>query len=161
MTATAAESLLGIREGLARVVDRRDLTADEMASVVGEIMDGKATPAQIGALVAGMRIKGETVNEVGGAARAMRARMTAVPFAADLMVDTCGTGGVGSRSINVSTIAGAVVAGARGGTGWRARAHARQPRAVLAVGRERRDRGAGPEPVIVAGAVGPLPDRGE
>ena len=117
MTATAPEGQpkegqLGIRDALARVVERRDLSADEMASVVGEIMDGKATPAQIGALLAAMRMKGETVDEVVGAARAMRARMTAVPFSAEIMVDTCGTGGDGSRSINVSTIAAFVVAGA-------------------------------------------------
>jgi anthranilate phosphoribosyltransferase len=106
------EAQLGIREALQRVVDRRDLSADEMAAVVGEIMDGKTTPAQIGALLAAMRMKGETVDEVVGAARAMRSRMTAVEFAAETMVDTCGTGGDGSRSINVSTIAAFVVAGA-------------------------------------------------
>ena len=108
----SSEVLLGIREALARVMDRRDLTSDEMASVVGEIMDGKATPAQIGALLAAMRMKGETVEEVVGAARAMRARMTPVAFTAEAMVDTCGTGGDGSRSINVSTIAAFVVAAA-------------------------------------------------
>jgi anthranilate phosphoribosyltransferase len=108
----SSEVTLGIRDGLARVMDRRDLTSDEMASVVGEIMDGKATPAQIGALLAAMRMKGETVEEVVGAARAMRARMTPVAFTAEAMVDTCGTGGDGSRSINVSTIAAFVVAAA-------------------------------------------------
>ena len=107
---SANETQLGIREALARVVERRDLTSEEMASVVGEIMDGKATPAQIGALLAALRMKGETVDEVVGAARAMRARMTPVPFVAEVMVDTCGTGGDGSRSINVSTIAAFVVA---------------------------------------------------
>src|SRR6185369_6752364 len=105
-------SELGIREALSRVIERRDLTSDEMASVVGEIMDGKATQAQVGALLAALRMKGETVAEVVGAARAMRARMTAVPFVAEAMVDTCGTGGDGSRSINVSTIAAFVVAAA-------------------------------------------------
>ena len=54
-----------------------------MASVVGEIMDGEATQAQMGALLAALRMKGETVDEVVGAARAMRARMTRVEFAAD------------------------------------------------------------------------------
>ena len=107
-----SESVLGIRDALARVIERRDLTSAEMASVVGEIMDGKATPAQIGALLAAMRMKGETVDEVVGAAQAMRARMTRVPFDAEAMVDLCGTGGDGSRSINVSTIAAFVVAGA-------------------------------------------------
>src|SRR5436190_5054235 len=108
----AEKEPLGIREALARLTDRRDLAADEMASVVGEIMDGKATPAQIGALLAALRMKGETVEEVVGAARAMRARMTRVPFDVEAMVDLCGTGGDGSRSINVSTIAAFVVAAA-------------------------------------------------
>jgi anthranilate phosphoribosyltransferase len=113
MSASAvSDSQLGIREALARVVERRDLTAEEMASVVGEIMDGKATQAQVGALLAALRMKGETVDEVVGAARAMRARMTPVPFAGDPTVDLCGTGGDGSHSINVSTIAAFVVAGA-------------------------------------------------
>jgi anthranilate phosphoribosyltransferase len=80
--------------------------------VVGQIMDGQATPAQIGALLAAMRMKGETVDEVVGAARAMRARMTPVDFAAEGMIDTCGTGGDGSRSVNISTIAAFVTAAA-------------------------------------------------
>ena len=103
---------MNIREALARAIDRKNLTVDEMASVVGEIMDGQATPAQIGGLLVALRMKGETVDEIVGAARAMRARMVSVDFAADPMVDTCGTGGDGSGSINVSTIAAFVVAGA-------------------------------------------------
>jgi anthranilate phosphoribosyltransferase len=102
-----------IREALARVIDRHDLSADQMAEVVGEIMDGQATPAQIGGLLVALRMKGETVDEIVGAARAMRARMLGV--AGDPMVpmvDTCGTGGDGSRSVNVSTIAAFLVAGA-------------------------------------------------
>ncbi|HEY1900561.1 MAG TPA: anthranilate phosphoribosyltransferase, partial [Steroidobacteraceae bacterium] len=82
-----------IREALARVIDRQNLTADEMAAVVGEIMDGQATPAQIGGLLVALRMKGETVDEIVGAARAMRARMVGVDFAAEQIVDTCGTGG--------------------------------------------------------------------
>ena len=151
-----AMSELGIKEALARVVDRRDLTADEMAAVVGQIMDGQATPAQIGALLAALRMKGETVDEVVGAARAMRARMIPVDFAAEAMVDTCGTGGDGSRSVNVSTIAAFVVAAA-GVVGRQAR----QPRPVVAVGRARRHRGAGAGPGARARAVGALPARGE
>ena len=137
------------REALARVVDRRDLSADEMAAVVGEIMDGEATPAQIGALLTALRMKGETVDEVVGAARAMRARMTAVEFAAETMVDTCGTGGDGSRSINVSTLAAFIVAAC-----GRRRCQTRQPRAVVAVRRARRHRGAGAGPGARARAVG-------
>ena len=90
----------------------QNLTADEMAEVVGEIMDGQATPAQIGGLLVALRMKGETVDEIVGAARAMRARMVGVDFVADPMVDTCGTGGDGSRSVNISTIAAFLVAGA-------------------------------------------------
>ena len=107
-----SEAQLGIRDALARVVGGKDLTADEMAAVVGQIMDGQTTPAQIGALLTALRMKGETVDEVVGAARAMRARMTTIDFTAEVMVDTCGTGGDGSRSINVSTIAAFIVAAA-------------------------------------------------
>jgi anthranilate phosphoribosyltransferase len=107
-----SESQLGIRDALARVVGGQDLTADDMAAVVGQIMDGQTTPAQVGSLLTALRMKGETVDEVVGAARAMRARMTTIDFTAEAMVDTCGTGGDGSRSINVSTIAAFIVAAA-------------------------------------------------
>jgi anthranilate phosphoribosyltransferase len=105
-------SALALREALAKIIDRRDLSADEMADVVGQIVDGQATPAQIGGLLVGMRMKGGTVDELVGAARAMRARMIGVDFSSETMVDTCGTGGDGSRSVNVSTIAAFIVAGA-------------------------------------------------
>jgi anthranilate phosphoribosyltransferase len=101
-----------LRSALAKVIDRRDLSSDEMAAVVGQIMDGQATQAQIGGLLVAMRMKGETVDEIVGAARAMRARMVGVDFTCETMVDTCGTGGDGSRSINVSTVAAFIVAGA-------------------------------------------------
>jgi anthranilate phosphoribosyltransferase len=101
--------MIELREALARVVERRDLSADEMATVVGRIMDGEATPAQVGALLTALRMKGETVDEVVGAARAMRARMLR-PAASGPLVDMCGTGGDGSGSVNVSTIAAFVVA---------------------------------------------------
>jgi anthranilate phosphoribosyltransferase len=109
-TTTTAAPPFGIREAIARVVERRDLTADEMTAAVGVIMDGQATPAQIGALLAALRSKGETVHEIVGAARAMRDRMTRVRVDAPAMVDTCGTGGDGSGSINVSTLAAIIVA---------------------------------------------------
>jgi len=103
---------VNVREALARIIDRQDLTADQMAEVIGEIMDGQATAAQIGGLFIGLRMKGETVDELVGAARAMRQRMLGVAVEDGVMVDTCGTGGDGSRSINVSTLAAFVVAGA-------------------------------------------------
>jgi anthranilate phosphoribosyltransferase len=111
--AVAVSADFGLRQAVARVVERQDLSADEMAQVVGQIMDGEATPALISALLVGLRMKGETVGELVGAARAMRARMTPVPFqTAGLMVDTCGTGGDNSRSVNISTLASFIVAGA-------------------------------------------------
>ena len=104
--------VIGIKDALARVADGKNLGADEMSDVVGLIMDGGATPAQIGGLLIALRIKGETVDEMVGAARAMRARMVHVPFSGGAVVDTCGTGGDGSRSVNISTLASFIVAGA-------------------------------------------------
>src|SRR5581483_881598 len=93
--------------------ERQDLSADEMTQVVGMIMDGSATAAQVGALLMGLRMKGETVEELVGAARAMRARMLPVPYLGKgPVVDVCGTGGDGSRSLNVSTLAAFIIAGA-------------------------------------------------
>ena len=109
MSTTPAAGL-ELREALARIVDRHDLTADEMASVVGRIMDGEGTPAQVGALLTGLRMKGETVDEVVGAAMAMRARMIKVEVGAATVLDTCGTGGDGSGSVNVSTLASFIIA---------------------------------------------------
>jgi anthranilate phosphoribosyltransferase len=99
-----------LKEALGRLVERRDLSADEMAAVVGRIMDGEATPAQVGALLTALRMKGETVDEVVGAARAMRARMLKPQVEGLVCVDLCGTGGDSSGSVNVSTLASFVVA---------------------------------------------------
>jgi anthranilate phosphoribosyltransferase len=111
ITNVGAPPTFGLREAVARVCDKGDLSADEMAKVVGEIMSGQGTPALIAGLLVGLRMKGETVGEVVGAARAMRERMTRVPFSATKIVDTCGTGGDNSQSVNVSTLAAFIVAG--------------------------------------------------
>jgi anthranilate phosphoribosyltransferase len=103
-----------IKEAIARAVARHDVTADQLAAVFGAIMDGAATPAQIGGLLIALRMKGETADELAGAARAMRAR--ALPLvcpAPERGVDTCGTGGDGAGTVNVSTLA-AIVAAAAG-----------------------------------------------
>jgi anthranilate phosphoribosyltransferase len=97
---------------IARVVAGQDLSAEEMAAAIGRIMDGEATPAQMGAFLVALRMKGETVGEVVGAARAMRARAQKLRVPAGVVVDTCGTGGDGRGTINVSTMAAIVVAAA-------------------------------------------------
>jgi anthranilate phosphoribosyltransferase len=110
MTMTTA---MTVQQAIAAVVDGRDLGADEIAIVFDTIMRGEATPAQIGGLLIGLRMKGVTAEELAGAARAMRSR--AVPFRApdpDRSVDTCGTGGDSSGSVNVSTLAAIVTAAA-------------------------------------------------
>lgn len=109
MTATTAAPFT-LRDAVVRAVDRQNLTAAEMAQAVGQIMDGEGTPALIAALLVALRMKGETVDEIVGAAQAMRARMTPVAFTCDTLIDTCGTGGDGSRSVNISTLASFIVA---------------------------------------------------
>ena len=100
-----------IVEALARVVDGHSLTRADAASVMEDIMEDRATPAQFGAFVTALRLKGETAEEIAGMAQVMRAKSLKVPT--DLpVVDTCGTGGDGSGTFNVSTAAAFVVAGA-------------------------------------------------
>jgi anthranilate phosphoribosyltransferase len=84
------------------------LTETEAGQAMGIVMDGQATPAQIGALLAALAVRGETEDEVVGFARTMRAR--AVPVSAPGAVDTCGTGGDGAGTFNISTVASLVVA---------------------------------------------------
>jgi anthranilate phosphoribosyltransferase len=103
-----------IREAIGKVVSGTDLSEQEMVGVMDEIMSGAATPAQIGAFITALRLKGETVDEITGAAWVMRERATKVEAAAagDIVVDTCGTGGDASGTFNVSTTTAFVVAGA-------------------------------------------------
>jgi len=101
-----------VKDAIARLLDGASLSEDEAAAVIGDLMDGQATQAQIGALLALLRRKGETVEELAGAARAMRARVTPVRCDAAALLDTCGTGGDGAHTFNVSTAAGLVAAAA-------------------------------------------------
>ena len=114
-----------IKEAIEKVVRRLDLSEGEMRSCFDEIMSGKATYAQIGAFVTALRMKGETVDEITGAARAMREKsihISAGRQAVDIdrddinidretIVDTCGTGGSGTNTFNISTTVAFVVAG--------------------------------------------------
>ncbi|MDI6871475.1 MAG: anthranilate phosphoribosyltransferase [Bacillota bacterium] len=101
-----------IKEAIAMVVQGHDLSADDMARVMDEVMSGEATPAQIGGLLTALHMKGESPAEIAGAARTMRAKATKVPVNGDGLVDTCGTGGDGKRTFNISTTVAFVVAGA-------------------------------------------------
>ncbi len=100
-----------IQQSISTLVEGRDMSAEEASQVMEEIMTGEATPAQFGAFVTALRLKGETPEEIAGMARVMREKALHVEVVGDL-VDTCGTGGDGARTINVSTIAAFVAAGA-------------------------------------------------
>jgi anthranilate phosphoribosyltransferase len=101
-----------VREAIARLLEGRGLEEAEMTAVTGEIMNGEATPAQIGAFLALLRRKGETVDELTGAARAMRARVTRIDPGEGPVLDTCGTGGDGRSTFNISTAVALVAAAA-------------------------------------------------
>ena len=110
-TASSEAAARLLRAAIARAADGAPLGADVMQAVVDAIMDGAATPAQIGALLTALRMKGETVDELVGTARALRARMLRVDVEGPV-ADTCGTGGDGAGLFNVSTAVALVVAGA-------------------------------------------------
>jgi anthranilate phosphoribosyltransferase len=104
-----------IRKAIAKVVERENLSEQEITEVMEGIMEGEATPAQIAAFLVGLRMKGETVEEISGAARVMREKAIRIQIElapGELLVDTCGTGGSGANTFNVSTTAAFVVAGA-------------------------------------------------
>jgi anthranilate phosphoribosyltransferase len=100
-----------IRNAIAALVERHDLTEDEAVGCMEQIMSGEATPAQLGAFLVALRMKGETVDEITGLARVMREKSLHVHIDGPLL-DTCGTGGDTSGSFNVSTAAAFVAAGA-------------------------------------------------
>lgn len=101
-----------IKESLAKLARREDLTETEMIGATNAIMEGQASPAQIGGFLTALRLKGETVDEITGAARVMREKSLKVNFKAPMVVDTCGTGGDGSHTFNISTTAAFIVAAA-------------------------------------------------
>jgi len=102
-----------IQAAIKSVMARRDLSVDEMATVMQQIMTGECTPSQIGGFLVGLRMKGETVDELSAAARVMRELSTRVEVDCGYLVDTAGTGGDSSGSFNIST-ASAIVAAAAG-----------------------------------------------
>ena len=105
---------MDIQQAIEGLVAGRDLRADEAEAVMNQIMTGEASDAQIGGYLTALRIKGETRDEIVGSARAMRANATQVPTGLDgaELLDTCGTGGDGSGTFNISTTVAFVAAGA-------------------------------------------------
>lgn len=101
-----------IKEAITRVIQSTDLTEAEMMEVMNEVMTGAASPAQIGSFITALRMKGETVAEITGAARVMREKATRIEAPVDNLVDTCGTGGDESMTFNISTAAAFVASGA-------------------------------------------------
>ncbi len=108
---------MDIKTAIGEIVTGQDLSEDEMISVMNQVMEGAATPAQIGSFITGLRIKGETVDEIVGAVKVMREKATFVNSGVDtgsgrVLMDIVGTGGDGSGSFNVSTTTSFVVAAA-------------------------------------------------
>ena len=116
-----------IKDAIAKVVERQNLSEAQMIEVMNEVMGGEATPAQIGAFITALRMKGETIPEIVGAARVMRERATPIQVkgAIDIdrddinvdretILDTCGTGGSGTKSFNISTTVAIAVAACGG-----------------------------------------------
>jgi anthranilate phosphoribosyltransferase len=104
-----------IQQALQTVLEGRDLSRGEAREVMGEIMGGEATPAQIGGFLVALRAKGETADEIAGCAEAMRAHVLEVRPSRDDVVDVVGTGGDGARTFNISTTAAIVAAAAGAG----------------------------------------------
>ena len=103
-----------IQELIRKAIDRQDLTIGESAAAMNEIMSGEATPAQIGAFIIALGMKGETIDEITGCARVMREKATRIDAGESEydIVDTCGTGGDGKGTFNISTASALVTAAA-------------------------------------------------
>lgn len=106
------DSFSPLPRAIASLAQRQSLTEQLAADVFGVVMRGEATPAQAAALLMGLRVKGESSEELAGAARALRAAMIRVQSSGDHLVDTCGTGGGKVSTFNISTVAAFVAAGA-------------------------------------------------
>ncbi len=102
---------MNIQEAIAKVIEGADLGRGEMMDAMNQIMSGEATDAQIGAFLIALRVKGECVDEIAGAASVMREKATPIATKHDVIVDTCGTGGDHSGTFNISTTAAFVAAG--------------------------------------------------
>jgi len=101
------------QEALNRLIERREIFHDEMLSIMRQIMSGQLTPVQIAGIIIGLRVKGETVEEIAAAAQVLRDLSTKVDVSGERhLVDTCGTGGDGAHTFNISTTSAFVAAAA-------------------------------------------------
>jgi len=105
---------MNIQQAINKLLDRDDLSSDEMSDVMRTIMSGGATDAQIGGLLIALRCKGESIDEIASAAAVMRELATPVLVSGEHIIDTCGTGGDGANTFNISTACAFVVAAAGG-----------------------------------------------
>ncbi len=105
---------MDMQTAIKTVTERKDLSHDEMTAVMRLIMTGEATPSQIGGFLVGLRMKGESIDEIAAAASVMRELATRVDVSGPHLVDTCGTGGDASATFNISTASAFVVAAAGG-----------------------------------------------
>lgn len=104
---------MNFREIISRLTERQSLSPKTAEEVMGTIMDGRASPAQIGAILTALRMKGETPSEIAAFARVMRGHaVTVAPVTGKPLVDTCGTGGDGMHTFNISTASAIIAAGA-------------------------------------------------
>ena len=108
------ETIMNIPQALETLLAGQNLSADDMHGIMQTIMTGGATPAQIGAFLVALRAKGETVEEVAAAARVIREMASKIDISGAHVIDTCGTGGDGAHTFNISTAAAFVVAAAGG-----------------------------------------------
>jgi len=104
--------MMTIVEALKRVLEKQDLTENEMIAVMNQIMSGEALPSQLAAFLTALRMKGESVSEIVGSAKVMREKAVSIKTNSENVVDTCGTGGDGADTFNISTASAFVAAGA-------------------------------------------------
>ena len=99
-----------IREAIVKLVEDKPLTREEALQSLRDIMGGQATPAQIAAYITALRIRGETADVIAGSAQGMREHFTRVEHPHEVVIDTCGTGGDGAHTFNISTAVAFVAA---------------------------------------------------
>jgi anthranilate phosphoribosyltransferase len=110
--AAKGKTIAMIIDAIAKIIEGFDLSKNEMVDVMSQILNGQASDAQISAFMTALRLKGETVEEIAGAAQVMRDKATKINAKTENIVDTCGTGGDGTKTFNISTTAAFITAGA-------------------------------------------------